>query len=358
MSTETIFCAKITLIRMLKLNPKKIKETKKLDAVFEGGGVKGSALIGAIAVTEALGYKYENLAGTSAGAIVASLLAAGYNAAELKDILDSVEYNSFKDVSGLGKVSVVGPVFNLLAHKGIYNGDVFFNWITKLLAAKNIHTFKDLVIPEYAKDLRYRYKLQVIASDISRGKLLVLPGDAKDYGIKPDNLEVAVAIRMSMSIPYFFRPVVVHRGVKEKDYIVDGGVLSSFPVWLLDDGTANPKWPTIGYKLVDPQEDRPHKIYGPITLFGALISTMMEAHDARYIKDSDFMRTIPIPTLGVHGTDFSINNKTKNDLYNSGAEAATKFFSNWDFESYKKKYRSKLPPSRTERLWQNKKTRI
>ena len=54
------------------------------DAVFEGGGVKGIALVGAVAVAEEKGYRWANLAGTSAGAIVASLLAAGYTGAEFR----------------------------------------------------------------------------------------------------------------------------------------------------------------------------------------------------------------------------------------------------------------------------------
>ena len=52
----------------------------KADAVFEGGGVKGIGLVGAVAFAEEKGYRWVNLAGTSAGAIVAALLAAGYNA--------------------------------------------------------------------------------------------------------------------------------------------------------------------------------------------------------------------------------------------------------------------------------------
>src|SRR5690349_2716419 len=60
---------------------------RKVDAVFEGGGVKGIALIGAAQAVEEAGYAFENLAGTSAGAIVATLLAAGYSSAELRTIL-------------------------------------------------------------------------------------------------------------------------------------------------------------------------------------------------------------------------------------------------------------------------------
>jgi len=128
-----------------------------------------------------------------------------------------------------------------------------------------------------------------------------------------------------MSIPYFFTPVIL-KSEEKQAYIVDGAVLSNYPVWLLDDGTANPPVPTVGYKLVDPVEGREHDISGPVTLFEALFETMMEAHDARYIEDADFKRTIPIPTLGVHTTDFSISKDTKDKLFASGQAAASEFF--------------------------------
>ena len=66
------------------------------DAVFEGGGVKGIGLVGAIKAVEEFGYNFKNLAGTSAGAIVASLLAVGYTTNEIKSIMDGLEYSKFK----------------------------------------------------------------------------------------------------------------------------------------------------------------------------------------------------------------------------------------------------------------------
>ncbi len=51
--------------------------TLKCGAVFQGGGVRGIAFVGAVSALQKWGYEFENLAGTSAGAIVAALLAAG-----------------------------------------------------------------------------------------------------------------------------------------------------------------------------------------------------------------------------------------------------------------------------------------
>jgi predicted acylesterase/phospholipase RssA len=54
------------------------------DLVLEGGGVNGIALVRVISVLEQRGYRFRRVAGTSAGAIVGSLVAANARAAELQ----------------------------------------------------------------------------------------------------------------------------------------------------------------------------------------------------------------------------------------------------------------------------------
>jgi NTE family protein len=318
----------------------------RADAVFEGGGVKGIGLVGAVAVTEESGYQWVNIAGTSAGAIVAALLAAGYSAAEMKQIMAELDYNNFKDASLLDKVPIAGPLGSLIFEKGIYEGKFFETWIRGLLRKKNVETFNDLILPEYKDDEQHRFKLRVIASDISRGRLLILPQDIADFGIRPEALNVAAAVRMSMSIPFFYEPVKL-RNIKtnQVSYIVDGGILSNFPVWLFDTNGKVPEWPTFGFKLVEPEQKHEiaNQVRGPISLLTALFSTMMEAHDARYIKDEQFVRTIPIPTLGVGTTEFDISREKSEALYQSGREAAETFFDTWDFAKYVADYRREKP---------------
>jgi len=316
------------------------------DAVFEGGGVKGIGLVGAVTVAEEKGYQWVNVAGTSAGAIVAALLAAGYSAVELREILEELDYNKFKDSSLLDRIPLVGPLASVIFEKGIYEGKFLENWIRGLLRKKNVQTFNDLILEEYKYDERYHFKLRVIASDISRGRLLILPQDIADFGIRPEDLSVATAVRMSMSIPFFYEPVKL-RNMKtnQLSYIVDGGVLSNFPVWLFDSEGEIPKWSTFGFKLVDPEEEReiPHQVRGPISLLAALFSTMMQAHDARYIKDEQFIRTLLIPTLGIGTTEFDISRERSEALYQSGREAAKKFFDTWNFSEYIDEYRRGKP---------------
>lgn len=327
----------------------------KCDAVFEGGGVKGIGLVGAMAVTEQAGYEFVNVAGTSAGAIVAALVAAGYGADELRSIMRDLDYAKFKDEGLLDKIPIFGKIASLGFEKGIYEGEYLENWIRDKLAAKGKRTFRDLVMRDYQDQPAYRYRLRVIATDISCGRLLALPQDIRDYGIEPDDLDIAHAVRMSMSIPYFFEPVELRlRGTGERCYIVDGGVLSNFPVNIFDDGTADPSWPTFGYMLAEAPEQSVkgecvlHNVRGPLTLFAALFSTMMEAHDRMYIRNSAFARTVMIPTLGVKTTEFDLSPDRAEALYQSGVAAATDFFKRWDFADYKQKYRQQAEARRRE----------
>ena len=62
----------------------------KLDGVFSGGGIKGIALIGAYEEIEKRGYQFERVAGASAGAIIAALIAAKYSSKEIYQILDEL----------------------------------------------------------------------------------------------------------------------------------------------------------------------------------------------------------------------------------------------------------------------------
>lgn len=80
-----------------------------------------------------------------------------------------------------------------------------------------------------------------------------------------------------------------------------------------------------------------------------LLSTMMEAHDACYIEDEHFVRTIPIPTSDIKTTEFDISREKSETLYQSGREAAEKFFATWDFVRYIDKFRRGGPITKPKR---------
>jgi NTE family protein len=324
----------------------------KADAVFEGGGVKGIGLVGAVSEIEKAGYEFENLAGTSAGAIVGSLLAVGYTSAELRKELEQLDYNDFKDEGLLDKFGIFGKSLSLGFEYGIYEGESFETWLEGLLAAKGKTTFGDITT-DYQEE-KYKYKLQAIAADITDRRLLIIPNDMELFGINPDNFSISRAVRMSMSIPFFFEPVELRDTSGRKHFIADGGLLSNYPIWLLDDNKPDPPWPTFGFKLMEPdkrelKKGKRNPINNPISFLKAIVGTMLDAHDNYHISKSkgDFDRTIGIPTIiKINGmdkeigtTDFGITQEESQALYENGVKVAKEFLETWDFDEWKKKYR-------------------
>jgi NTE family protein len=332
-----------------------------VDLVFEGGGVKGIGLAGAYSVLEERGFEPKNVAGTSAGAITAALIAARYTADELREIIVSLNFRQFQDEAWEDKIPLVDRVASVLLDQGVYEGTRFYEWMKELLEAKGIRTFGDLVIEEYAEDPKYRSRLQVIASDVTGRRLLVLPRDAGQLGLDPDELEVAHAVRMSMSIPFFFEPVRVENEKSgETHTIVDGGMLSNFPVWLFDcEADEEPEWPTFGCLLVEPEPQKPiaerlerdeRGVIAVIDYVKAMAQTMMEAHDRLYVQQAQWARTIPIPTLGVGTTEFDITRERALKLYDSGRRATEEFLETWDFGAYKATFRAGAVVPRRQQL--------
>jgi NTE family protein len=326
----------------------------RADGVFEGGGVKAVGLLGALERAESHGIEWERVGGTSAGAIVAALVAAGYSGRELSRLVKDFDFRRFQDRDLLDRVPMLGPALSLGFEAGVYEGDELERWLAGLLEDRDIQTFGDLIWtdPDSGEE---EYRLQVVAADVSQSRLLVLPEDIAQYGDEPDELSVARAVRMSASVPLYFEPQTLKDPTGVRSYIVDGGILQNFPVWLFDRPDAEaPRWPTVGFKLVgDPVAPGQvkHPIRGPLSLMGAVFLTMLEAQDQVTLRDQDFVRTVTIPTAGVTTFDFDLSAARRDALYRSGQEAADKFFAIWDFEEYVQKFRQGRQPSRRRRLW-------
>jgi NTE family protein len=329
--------------------------TLDADLVLEGGGVKGLALVGAIEVLEEHGYRFRRIAGTSAGAIVGALVAAGMPAARRLDVMRSLDYPGFCDPTFLSRFGLPGKALSVALRQGIYRGDAFRRWLEYQLDDLGRQTFGDLRLPpDPGSDLpdERRYGLVVMASDISRGELIRLPWDYDRYGTSADRVSVADAVRASMSIPLFYRPARL-RDPRQKDpsFLVDGGLLSNFPVDAFDrtDGRL-PRWPTFGLKLCTrPVTDAVcHEVDGTIGLVSAMAHTATEAHDRMHLDDPHVLeRTIFIDTLGVKTTDFHLSPQTQEALRQSGRAAAQRFLAAWDFETYLESLRG-APAARCE----------
>ncbi len=314
--------------------------------VFEGGGVKGIAYVGAMEVLEEEGIlnKIKRIGGTSAGAINAVLAALKYTRDETLDIMSSLDFNKFMDDSW----GVIRDTNRLINHFGWYKGDFFHNWIGELIREKtgNPHaTFKEI------KDKGF-LDLYICGTNLSTRFTEVYSPE------HTPRMRVADAVRISMSIPLFFAAI---RGQRD-DVFVDGGVLRNYPIKLFDrekyidraeravsardvpyyeedNEVLRQRSPTssryvynkqtFGFRL-DPKEqialfrdgaEPPHrKIDDLFDYAWALIMTMREAQTNQHLHSDDWHRTVYIDTLGVGTTDFDLSDKLKQELVASGRD--------------------------------------
>jgi NTE family protein len=325
---------------------------KIADLVLEGGGVKGIALVGAISVLTEHGYSFNRVAGTSAGAIVGALVAAGMSPEDMTDVMRETDYSRFQDESWIDKMGPLGKGLSILLQQGIYEGNYLRRYLAELLPDET-ETFAGLRVPEDPDNPmpdNERFRLVVMASDISRHELVRLPWDCEDcYGADPEQMSVIDAVRASMAIPVFYEPFKIDH-TYERDgrlervtsTLVDGGMLSNFPVDVFDrKGGQAPRWPTFGIKLSGSPDDQPGptRIAGPLSYSFGILSTLLGWHDRAHINDPAVCaRTIFVDTFGISPVAFDLDAEQRDRLYGSGRSAAEKFLAEWNFEEYKKRF--------------------
>ncbi len=305
---------------------------KEINIVFEGGGVKGVGLIGALAVLEERGFRFRHVAGSSAGAIVAALLAAGYTAGDLLRIAVDIGFGDFRDRDWVDRIPVIGKPMSLVKEHGVYEGRCLAERMRVLLAARGVLRFGDLATSARGSSPAFDHRVQVIVSDLTERSLLVLPRDAEKIGIDPDELDVALAVRMSASIPLFFEPVrFLNPRTGRQHVLVDGGLLSNFPVWLFD-GDGEVDVPTIGIRLDEGLDDLSAPGEGIIAVidFIRLAQTAVSAHDRHYLERARFDRVISVPSLGVRTAEFDLPAERALALYHAGRHAADEFLARWE----------------------------
>jgi len=302
--------------------------------VFAGGGVKGIAYIGALKVLEAVGRLkgVRKFAGSSAGSIVAGLLAIGYTPEEMETVLSQTDFTQFKDRGLTG-------IIRLDTHYGFYAGDYFLNWISKLIEIKTGNGAITL------KEIYDTFNTEVVITGTSLNTSKTLFFHYKKY---PD-LSLRDSIRMSMSIPGFFAAVNYNGNVSREatdlssnrtqivptksEIIVDGGTICNYPIEVFDSGILeghyNPnfdytKSKTLGMKFHSSSSDF-QEINSIETYLERLIDTFLVQIDRGFIREGYTSRTVFIDPLGISTTQFSLTPEQSEALIKSGTDAMLAF---------------------------------
>jgi NTE family protein len=325
----------------------------RADLVLEGGGVRGIGHVGAVSALAEAGYTFPRVAGTSAGAIVGSLVAAGMRPAGMRRTMETLDYLRFRDRGRFARIPLAGPALALALRDGIYQGDYLREWLGNELSELGVETFADLRREDVDSSLppEHRYGLVVMAADLTRGELVRLPWHYRSrYGLDPDEQLVVDAVRASMSIPFYFQPVTLHHADGTESMLVDGGVLSNYPIDTFDrtDGE-RPRWPTFGVKLIPRLPEGRADIFpllglvrrGPFRKLELLVTTMIVGHDQEQLaKPWVQARTMQVDTQGVSAIDFGLSDEDQEMLHRNGRAAAEEFLQRWDWDEYLRRFRS------------------
>jgi len=346
--------------------------------VFKGGGVRGIAYVGA------LKYLYENgltrslerVAGTSAGAITALVLALNPESfSEIKRIADSLDYRKvpsegekseqgeqgakgsqgeggsalaraaqlWQKSQSLGIVKNLQCTLRLVQDKGWYSSDYFYNWLREVIASrfsvdKKIFSFADFADPAIHKGGRPFFDLYVTGTDISNRTSRLFSAETTP------GMEVALAVRISMSIPLFFEAVPYqYPGTERPQVYADGGVMLNYPLSVFDDQKycrrldrgMNPE--TLGLFLYSSPDATEYKeVKGMVDYISALFESLLLVQERLVLYgEKNKGRTIFISDEGIPSTDFDLapGDEKYAKLFDSGYRAAAEFFdhnANWD----------------------------
>jgi predicted acylesterase/phospholipase RssA len=363
----------------------------KYDMVFEGGGAKGMVFVGACEELFGRGHSFNRLLGTSAGAITAALLAAGYTPAEMMEaltekeggksvfsgfmgvpppftekelsdgavarLLEGVKFNFLFDswekkldsvlIKGLAGSERFRHVMALVERGGWFAADRFVAWLRRKLDSGpwqgGTRAFSGATLADF--HARTNVELSLVASDTSDGRMLVL-----NHRTAPD-CPIVWAVRMSMSIPLVWDEVIWQSGWGQylgRDIaghaIVDGGVLSNFPIELFISDEAHvtrimgPKGdsPVLGL-LIDERLPVPGSKGWFVTVdiepgelatvqrLQRLVDTATGAHDKMVIEEYSHL-VAHMPAQGYGTTEFDMSDERRTALVDAGRVAMALYF--------------------------------
>ena len=330
---------------------------READGVFRGGGVKGLALAGALCGFAEHPEKpivtWENVAGASAGAIIACYLATGHNAAQMLELMKKTNFSSFADFPAHSRFFGGG---RLLFRHGMARGGAFERWFDEVLDGATFGSVRKQSANGGAPD----WRLKLIAVDVTKRRLLVLPDDLVFYRepksstmIDPDHFKISRAARMSMSIPFFFDPIKLESPDGSTSLIVDGGTLSNFPVWLFDVDPAvtgrPPVRPTFGFTLEHGTRPRRRSERDlsefepwPVRFGFDIFHTAQEAWDTRFVSHSTRVRTVTVDAADVATTEFDLSPERQELLVENGRKAARDFLDQFQLADYMNTFHAPL----------------
>lgn len=273
------------------------KNIKKTKLVLSGGGIKGICQLGALYGLEQLDIlkNITTYAGSSVGSMIAFFLYIGYDVMELYKVIEMIDFSKIKET----------VITNLLTHFGMDDGKRIEIVFKKLCLAKQVNpnvTFKDMYI-------KTQKTLIITATCINDKKAHYF-----SYETTP-NMSILMAVRMSMSIPIYFTPVVY-----KKNIYVDGACIDGYPMHLFKDNLDD----VIGI-CISNVHDTIDNINNIEDYLYHTVQCLIEGHSNNTIKGYENV-SIKIISKDYSSVDFSLDKISKKKLFDIGYNTTMSYY--------------------------------
>ncbi len=281
------------------------QSNNKYFVIFGGGGIRGLCYCGAYKALVENNIEITGYAGSSIGAVFASLIACGYDYKETYKILSDTGFDMFRDLN-LGFKKEIA----------FSKGEVFLEWIREKIEQKfyGVTYRKGKMPPVNFCDIKT--KLIIYSVDLTNMKF-------KEFScIETPDFEIAKAIRASVSMPGLFTPLEI-----DNSLIVDGDLIKSTPLWRVTNSIKNINERIMEFRLEDNETQKEitnsieyiNRVYNAICGFATdyIIDLYNEKDKFDYIK---------INTSDISVVDFLISKEKKKELFDIGYEATSKYF--------------------------------
>ena len=276
----------------------------KYNCIFGGGGVRGVCYIGALKALNELGIELNAIAGSSVGAVFASLVAVGYNYKEIQELFYDFNFNMFRDIN----INIFNTDISLS------KGEIFLDWLREKIGQK-------VLGDKYTESSKIRFKdiekdLHILTLDLKTNTPYIFSKENT-----PDE-EIAFAVRTSACMPGLMKPINLGESL-----LVDGDLIKSWAGCKIYNSLDTSETRLLEFRLEGTKEGTEFK--HPMDYLNSVISTIWYLCTENVYNQNhqnDRYDYVVLDAKDVILFDFTIEKAIKESLAERGYQTTKKYF--------------------------------